>query len=59
MAEPQKASPPARPVPLCPNCRKPMTLVTVSPDTNFINLNIHDYSCDCGKDTSFLISHED
>jgi hypothetical protein len=47
-----------RSVPLCPNCLKPMRLVAVAPDQHFINLDIHEFSCDCGKSDSFMIARD-
>lgn len=47
------------PAPVCPACGRQMRLVGVGPDSHFVNLNIHDYVCDCGKDTSFLIARKE
>ncbi len=53
---------PAPPVPtlpkgrVCPSCNAPMRLVTVEPHPLYLNIDIHDYACDCGHNGSFVVA---
>jgi hypothetical protein len=53
---------PALPVPngrACSSCSAPMRLVTVEPHPRYLNIDIHNYSCDCGHNQDFVVAHKD
>ena len=48
---------PAPRTPICPRCGFPMRLRVVTPDPNYVNLDLWSYSCACGASVDNFIAH--
>jgi hypothetical protein len=46
-------------LPAFSSCSAPMRLVTVEPHPRYLNIDIHNYSCDCGHNEDFVVAHKD
>ena len=58
-------APPSMPPPalvngrVCAYCSKLMRLVTVEPHPRHLNIDVHNYGCDCGHNEDFFVAHKD
>jgi hypothetical protein len=43
----------------CSACKATMRLVTIEPHPRYLNIDVQNYSCDCGHSEDFLVAHKD
>jgi hypothetical protein len=43
----------------CSACKAAMRLVTIEPHPRYLNIDVQNYSCDCGHSEDFLVAHKD